>query len=83
MERRRLIQKTIITIFVFILGSALLGGPAAIAAQKTIKMTVAHADVGDPTQNAHAASVAFKEYVEKASNGKIKVTISPGGALGN
>jgi tripartite ATP-independent transporter DctP family solute receptor len=83
MERRGLVPKTVIMIFVFILGSVLLGGQAAIAAEKTIKMTVAHADVGDPTQNAHAASVGFKEYVEKASKGKIKVTISPGGALGN
>ena len=27
--------------------------------------------------------VAFKNYVEKASNGKIQVNISPGAALGN
>ena len=82
MERSGLMPKTL-AISIFVLGFALLGGPAVMAAEKTIKMTVAHADAADPTQNAHAASVAFKEYVEKASNGKIMVTISPGGALGS
>ena len=52
------------------------------AAQK-VKMTLAHADVTDPTQHIQAASLAFKEYVEKASGGNIEVTISPGAALGN
>jgi tripartite ATP-independent transporter DctP family solute receptor len=61
----------------------LTGSPRAIAADKVIKMTMAHADVADPTQYVHAGAVAFKEYVEKASNGKIQVTISAGGALGN
>lgn len=61
----------------------IIGMQPAIAADKVVKMTLAHADVADPTQYVHAGAVAFKEYVEKASNGKIKVNISPGGALGN
>ena len=56
---------------------------AADKADKVVKMTLAHADVADPTQYVHAGALAFKEYVEKASNGKIKVNLSPGGALGN
>ena len=63
--------------------SLIIGMQPAIAADKVVKMTLAHADVADPTQYVHAGAVAFKEYVEKASNGKIQVDISPGGALGN
>jgi tripartite ATP-independent transporter DctP family solute receptor len=55
----------------------------AVAADKVIKMTLAHADVSDPTKYVHAGALAFKEYVEKESKGKIQVNISPGGALGN
>jgi len=55
----------------------------AIAADKVVKMTLAHADVADPTQYIHAGAIAFKDYVEKASNGAIQVNISPGAALGN
>ena len=55
----------------------------AFAADKVVKMTLAHADVADPTMYVHAGAVAFKEYVEKASNGNIQVNISPAAALGN
>jgi C4-dicarboxylate-binding protein DctP len=55
----------------------------AFAADKVIKMTLAHADVADPTMYVHAGAVAFKAYVEKESNGKILVNISPAAALGN
>jgi len=55
----------------------------AIAADKVVKMTLAHADVADPTMYVHAGAVAFKKYVEKESNGKIQVNISPAAALGN
>ena len=48
-----------------------------------IEMTFAHADIADPDQYVHACAVAFKEYVEKESNGKITVNISSGGELGN
>jgi len=55
----------------------------AVAADKVVKMTLAHADVADRTMYVHAGAVAFKEYVEKQSNGKIQVNISPAAALGN
>lgn len=61
----------------------MIGMQPAVAADKVVKMTLAHADVADPTQYVHAGVVAFKEYVEKASGGKIQVTVSPGSALGN
>jgi len=48
-----------------------------------IEITLAHNDVADPTQLIQAMSLAFKESVETGSSGKISVTISPGGALGN
>lgn len=80
------LKKKIMTLGVWgmALAAVLLIVPGgASAADKVIKMTMAHADVADPTQYVHAGAVAFKEYVEKASNGKIQVTISAGGALGN
>lgn len=55
----------------------------ALGADKVVKMTLAHADVADATMYVHAGAVAFKEYVEKESGGKIQVTISPAAALGN
>ena len=55
----------------------------ANAADKVLKMTLAHADVANPTMYVHAGAVAFKTYVEKESNGKIQVNISPAAALGN
>ena len=72
----------------FILGLAVTAAltfnlQPAMAADKVVKMTLAHADVADPTMYVHAGAVAFKEYVEKASNGNIQVTISPAAALGN
>jgi TRAP-type C4-dicarboxylate transport system substrate-binding protein len=61
----------------------IIGMQPAIAADKVVKMTLAHADVADPTMYVHAGALAFKDYVEKESNGKIQVNISPGAALGN
>jgi len=61
----------------------MFGGQPVAAADKVVKMTLAHADITDPTQHIQAASDAFKAYVEKESGGKIQVTISPGSALGN
>lgn len=61
----------------------LISSGASIAAEKTIKMTLAHADVADPTQNVQAAALAFKEYVERETGNQIQVNISPGAALGN
>ena len=55
----------------------------AIAADKIVKMTLAHADVADPTTYVHAGAIAFKAYVEKESKGNIQVNISPAAALGN
>lgn len=46
-------------------------------------ITYAHANNADPKNSDHAAALAFKEHVETYSKGKIKVEISPGGALGN
>lgn len=48
-----------------------------------ISITAAHADVGEPTNFMHGALLAFKDYVEEKSNGKISVDVSPGGALGD
>ena len=49
-------------------------------AQKVIKY--AHFQPGKADQPKHAAALAFKEHVEKASNGSLKVEIYPAGQLG-
>ena len=48
-----------------------------------IELTFAHNATSDPRMHNQAAALAFKEYAEKRSMGKIKVNISPGGALGD
>jgi C4-dicarboxylate-binding protein DctP len=54
---------------------------AALAQQKVLKY--AHFQPARPDQPKHAAALAFKEYVEKATNGSIKVEILPAGQFGN
>ena len=57
---------------------ALSAGPAD--AQKTLKY--AHFQPAKDDQPKHAAALAFKEHVEKATNGSIKVEIYPAGQFG-
>ena len=82
MKKSQLILKPV---FMFVLALVLVfsSGLNAQAAGKKITMTLAHADVADPTQHIQAGALAFKEYVEKSSDGNITVNISPGSALGN
>ena len=54
---------------------------AALAQQKVLKY--AHFQPARPDQPKHAAALVFKEYVEKATNGSIKVEILPAGQFGN
>jgi C4-dicarboxylate-binding protein DctP len=54
---------------------------AALAQQKVLKY--AHFQPARPDQPKHAAALAFKESVEKATNGSIKVEILPAGQFGN
>ena len=62
--------------------AALLLAPAmALAQQKVLKY--AHFQPARPDQPKHAAALAFKEHVEKATNGSIKVEIFPAGQFGN
>ena len=64
------------------LAVVLLALPAsALAQQKVLKY--AHFQPARPDQPKHAAALAFKEYVEKATNGSIKVEIFPAGQFGN
>ena len=76
-------MKTMGILGLAVTAAVMMGRQPAIAADKVVKMTLAHADVADPTTYVQAGALAFKAYVEKASNGKIQVNISPGGALGN
>lgn len=64
------------------MAAALLGGFAAAPAyaQKVIKY--AHFQPAKNDQPKHVAALAFKEHVEKASNGSLKVEIYPAGQLG-
>ncbi len=50
---------------------------------KPVEMAIAHPEPPDPTNYVQAAALAFKDYVERESNGKITVEISPGGQLGD
>ncbi|MCX7139899.1 MAG: TRAP transporter substrate-binding protein DctP [Proteobacteria bacterium] len=58
-----------------------LGAGAVAADAKVLKYT--HFQPGKPDQPKHAAAVAFKEHVEKATNGSIKVELYPASQLGN
>ena len=60
------------------LASAFVALPAH--AQKVLKY--AHFQPAKADQPKHAAAVAFKEHVEKATNGSLKVEIYPAGQLG-
>ncbi|SDM04364.1 hypothetical protein SAMN04488692_1151, partial [Halarsenatibacter silvermanii] len=44
-----------------------------------IEITAAHPSPPDDYLQDHASMMAFKEYVEEASEGKISVNVSPGG----
>jgi TRAP-type transport system periplasmic protein len=59
----------------------LLAPAMALAQQKVLKY--AHFQPARPDQPKHAAALAFKEHVEKATNGSIKVEIYPAGQFGN
>jgi len=68
---------------VFILLGLALNVNPALAAGKPIKLKYAHIDVGQPLGSfIHAASVAFKNVMEKRSGGKYEVVIYPSGTLG-
>ena len=54
---------------------------AALAQQKTLKY--AHFQPARPDQPKHAAALAFKDHVEKATNGSVRVEILPAGQFGN
>lgn len=61
--------------------AAMTWSAGAFAQAKVIHYT--HYQPGRPDQPKHAAALAFKEHVEKATNGSIKVEIYPAGQLGN
>src|SRR3990172_5788501 len=63
------------------LAAVLLTVPAAALAQQKV-LKYAHFQPAKMDQPKHAAAVAFKEYVEKATNGSIKVEIFPAGQFG-
>ncbi len=59
---------------------AVLLGASSAMAQKVMKY--AHFQPAKADQPKHAAALALKEHVEKATNGSIKVEIYPAGQLG-
>lgn len=62
------------------LAAVALAPLAAAQAQKVIKY--AHFQPAKDDQPKHKAALAFKEYVEKATNGQLKVEIYPAGQFG-
>ncbi len=63
-----------------IIAAALLVAASPVQAEKVLKY--AHFQPAKMDQPKHAAAVAFKEYVEKATSGSIKVEIFPAGQFG-
>lgn len=61
--------------------AALVAAAPTVQAQKVLKY--AHFQPAKDDQPKHVAALAFKEYVEKATNGSIKVEIYPAGQFGN
>ena len=62
------------------LGAALVLAIPAAHAQKVLKY--AHFQPAKDDQPKHVAALAFKEHVEKSTNGSIKVEIYPAGQFG-
>jgi C4-dicarboxylate-binding protein DctP len=60
--------------------AALALAATPVQAQKTLKY--AHFQPAQADQPKHAAALAFKEHVEKATNGSVKVEIYPAGQFG-
>lgn len=60
--------------------AAMLLGAGPALAQKVMKYT--HFQPAKADQPKHVAALAFKEHVEKATNGSVKVEIYPAGQLG-
>ena len=65
-----------------VLIAALLVSPGLVSAEQKV-LKYAHFQPGRPDQPKHAAALAFKDYVEKATSGSIKVEILPAGQFGN
>jgi tripartite ATP-independent transporter DctP family solute receptor len=61
---------------------AALAGLSALPAHAQKVLKYAHFQPGKPDQPKHAAALAFKEHVEKATAGSVKVEIYPAGQLG-
>lgn len=76
MQRRTLIKRAIA-------GSALALMTLAGAAQAAVTIKYAHFQPASPNSPKHAAALAFKEHVEKATDGEVKVQIYPASQLGN
>ncbi len=92
------ISKKVIVFCIILTAVVLLSGTAAEAVMPhtgidpmeldlegldPIEITAAHPSPPDDHLQDHASMVAFKEYVEEASDGKISVNVSPGGELGD
>ncbi|MCX7891273.1 MAG: DctP family TRAP transporter solute-binding subunit [Burkholderiales bacterium] len=71
-------MKTLKLVAAALAACALAAGPAH--AQKVLKY--AHFQPAKDDQPKHVAALAFKEHVEKATNGSIKVEIFPAGQFG-
>jgi C4-dicarboxylate-binding protein DctP len=68
--------------YLITLAAVLLAFPATALAQQKI-LRYAHFQPARPDQPKHAAALAFKEHVERATGGSIKVEIFPAGQFGN
>lgn len=65
-----------------VLAAALCAGFASVPAHAQKVVKYAHFQPGKADQPKHAAALALKEHVEKATNGSLKIEIYPAGQLG-
>lgn len=89
-RRNQVLAVLLLICFLGFLGSAIEASiptievdEAELKSLPNIKIVFGHMDVTDPTYLQHGNAISFKNYVETASKGKIKVDVIGGGALGD
>ena len=82
--RIRKLSGVIVSILTLTFGLLVLGSSPVSAQEKPIVIKFAHGDPPDPVVGpAHGDAVTFKNLVESASNGRLKVEIYPANQLGS
>ena len=77
-------MKASATVLTILVACALLGSPPQAFAQSKIVIKIAHNQPADPKEaGPHAGALAFKDAVEKGTNGQVEVQVYHSGQLGD